>query len=137
MVKRMKDRLLKILMLTTDAGFVFYWIITATHVIPPEMLFRDYTNAIMVHWNWSFLPLDLLISVTGIYSLLLLRRAHPAWRQMAVISLTLTFVSGLQAIAFWAIAGDFALWWWIPNLFLMIYPLFFLPKLIFRSDSQT
>lgn len=120
-------------MLATDVGFIAYWLITIAHVIPPGMLFRDYSNPIMIHWNWSFLPLDLLISATGIYSLMLMRRNNFAWRQFATISLTLTFVSGLQAIAFWAIAGDFDLWWWGPNLFLMVYPLFFLPKLIFKA----
>lgn len=129
----MQTRLLKILMLTTDVGFIAYWLITIAHIIPPDMLFRDYSNPIMVHWNWSFLPLDLLISATGIYALLLLKRNNPTWRQLAIVSLTLTFVSGLQAIAFWAIAGDFDIWWWVPNLFLMIYPTFFLPALIFKS----
>jgi hypothetical protein len=131
----MPARPLKMLMLATDVGFIAYWLITIAHVIPPDMLFRDYSNPIMIHWNWSFLPLDLLISATGIYSLLLMKQANPAWRQLAIISLTLTFVSGLQAIAFWAIAGDFDVWWWGPNLFLMIYPLFFLPGLIFKSKT--
>lgn len=130
----MNTRLLKLLMLTTDVGFIAYWLITIAHVIPPDALFRDYASPIMVHWNWSFLPLDLLISATGICSLLLMRQDKPAWRQLAIVSLTLTFVSGLQAIAFWAIARDFDVWWWMPNLFLMAYPLFFLPKLVFKSE---
>jgi hypothetical protein len=133
--KRMNIRSLKILMLMTDVGFIAYWLITIAHIIPPDMLFRDYSNSILIHWNWSFLPLDLLISATGLGSLTLLRRDNPAWRQFAIISLTLTFVSGLQAIAFWAIAGDFDPWWWGPNLFLMIYPLFFLPKLINSGEK--
>lgn len=128
----MNIRLLKALMLATDIGFIVYWLITVAHVIPPNMLFRDYSNLIMVHWNWSFLPLDLLISATGIYSLIHMKQNNSAWRQLAIVSLTLTFVSGLQAIAFWAIAGDFDPWWWAPNLFLMVYPLLFLPKLIFN-----
>jgi hypothetical protein len=52
------------------------------------------------------------------------------WHQLALISLVLTFCSGLQAIAFWIIRGDFDLTWWLPNLFLLIYPLFFIPRLI-------
>lgn len=117
-------------MLVTDVGFVLYWIITIAHVIPPESLFRDYTNPIMIHWNWSFLPLDLLISATGITSLVLMKKANAYWRHFALISLTLTSVSGLQAIAFWAIAGDFDVSWWMPNLFLLLYPLFFMRYLI-------
>jgi hypothetical protein len=43
------------------------------------------------------------------------------------LSLALTSCSGLMAISFWAIRGDFDLSWWLPNLFLLVYPLFFLP----------
>lgn len=128
-------KFLKPLMLFTDIGFVIYWLITLAHVIPAELLFNDYNNPILVHWNWSFLPLDLFISATGIASLILLKRHHPAARQLIIISLTLTFVSGLQAIAFWTIAGDFDPSWWLPNLFLLLYPLIFLPKLITKPQS--
>jgi hypothetical protein len=48
---------------------------------------------------------------------------------MALISLVLTFCSGLQAIAFWILRADFDLSWWIPNLFLMIYPIFFIIRI--------
>jgi hypothetical protein len=96
----MNTRFLKIFMLATDIGFIAYWLITVAHVIPSGMLFRDYSNSIMVHWNWSFLPLALLISTTGVYSLILMKRGIAAWQQLAIVSLTLTFVSGLQAIAF-------------------------------------
>ena len=34
------------------------------------------------------------------------------------------------AIAFWLIRGDFDPSWWIPNLYLMIYPLFFLQRFV-------
>jgi hypothetical protein len=130
----MDTRLLKVLMLLTDFGFIAYWLITASHLIPSDMLFKDYANPIMMHWNWSFLPLDLMISATGISGLALMKRKHPAWQKLVLISLTLTFVSGLQAISFWTIAGDFDIWWWLPNLFLLVYPIFFIPKLI-RSDA--
>ena len=129
-------RFLKPFMLLTDLGFIVYWFITLAHLIPAASLFRDYTNPIMVHWNWSFLPLDLLISVTGITSLVLLKRKNNVWHQLVIISLTLTAVSGLQAIAFWAISGDFAIGWWVPNLFLLLYPLFFLPKLLVGSRQS-
>jgi len=123
-------------MLITDIGFIVYWFITVAHLIPPESLFRDYTNPIMVHWNWSFLPLDLLISFTGITSLVLLKRNKKQWSNFALISLTLTSVSGLQAISFWMIAGDFDISWWIPNLFLLLYPLFFLRYFINTESSK-
>jgi hypothetical protein len=129
-------RIMKILMLATDIGFVLYWLITIFHVIPAEMLFRDYTNPILVQWNWSFLPLDLAISATGLTALWLYRKQSPLWRTLTIISLTLTSVSGLQAIAFWLFAQDFNLTWWLPNLFLLLYPLLFLPRLILQTKDS-
>lgn len=125
-------RSMKILMLLTDIGFIVYWIITIFHLIPPDQLFRDYTNPILIHWNWSFFPLDILISATGLSSLWLYNKKRQIWLPLAIISLTLTSVSGLQAVAFWAFAQDFNWSWWIPNLFLLVYPLFFLYRLISR-----
>ncbi len=121
---------LKYFFFIVDFGFIFYWAITAFHLIPPEYLYNDYTNAILVHWNWSFFPLDILISTTGIYSLYLFKRAQSLWMIFALISLVLTSVSGLQAISYWTFAGEFDPTWWIPNLFLLIYPIFFIPKMI-------
>ena len=118
--------------LAVDIGFIVYWIITAFKLIPAEFLFPDYKDPLLVAWNWSFLPLDLFISFTGLSSLYLFRRADGRWISLAVISLVLTFCSGLQAIAFWSIQGWFDWTWWLPNLFLLIYPLFFLPSLIGR-----
>ncbi|HDR7717612.1 YvaD family protein [Bacillus albus] len=48
------------------------------------------------------------------------------WSHFAFLSLILTFCSGLQALAFWTIRLDFDMSWWIPNLYLLIYPCFFL-----------
>ncbi|WP_340020907.1 YvaD family protein [Paenibacillus sp. FSL K6-1096] len=119
-------KLLKPFFLVTDIGFILYWIITYFHIIPESMAFKDYNNPIMVHWNWSFFPLDILISITGLSSLYLYRKQLPSWRAWALISLVLTFCSGLQAIAFWAFAHDFDIYWWGFNLYLLVYPLFFL-----------
>lgn len=127
---------MKLLMLTTDIGFIAYWVITFFHLIPPDQLFRDYTNPILVHWNWSFLPLDILISITGLTSVWLYYKKQAAWQSLAIISLTLTSVSGLQAIAFWIFAQDFSWSWWLPNFFLLIYPIFFLPKLAMNSHAR-
>jgi hypothetical protein len=115
--------------LVVDFGFVVYWLITLTQLIPDEFLFKDYNNPILMHWNWSFLPLDLAISATGFLSLYLLK-TNRAWKQVALISLVLTFSSGLQAISFWTLANDFDIWWWLPNLYLLIYPLFFFKELV-------
>jgi hypothetical protein len=128
-------RSLKFFFLITDIGFILYWLITLLHLIPPEYLFQDYTNPILTAWNWSFLPLDLFVSATGITSLLLYRRRDERWKLIALISLVLTFASGLQAIAFWVLRGDFDPIWWIPNLYLMLYPPFFIMRLLREKQS--
>lgn len=114
----------------TDLGFIVYWLITALHLIPVQYLFQDYTNPILTAWNWSFLPLDLAISATGLGTLWAYSQKLELWRSLALISLSLTFVSGLNALSFWLIRSDFDPTWWIPNLYLLIYPLFFMPKLL-------
>ncbi|WNC13574.1 DUF5360 family protein [Brevibacillus brevis] len=121
---------LRVFFLMTDIGFIVYWLVTLLHLIPAPYLFKDYENPILSAWNWSFLPLDILISLTGLFSLYLYGKQNGAWKQMALISLILTFCSGLQAIAFWAIRLDFDLSWWLPNLYLLLYPLFFIPRLL-------
>ncbi len=122
--------------LIVDIGFILYWLITLFKLIPPEYLFNDYQNPILVAWNWSFLPLDLLISATGLTSVYLYNQGREGWRSLALISLVLTSCSGLQAIAFWVIRADFDPFWWGPNLFLLIYPLFFIPKLIASQEAK-
>lgn len=117
---------LKPFFLVTDIGFILYWIVTYFHIIPESMAFKDYNNPIMIDWNWSFFPLDILISITGLSSLYLFKKNQASWKPYALISLVLTFCSGLQAIAFWAFANDFDIYWWGFNLYLLIYPLFFL-----------
>jgi len=113
-----------------DGGFIAYWIITALHLIPAKYLYSDYTNPILIDWNWSFFPLDIAISATGLYSLYAVKKGLPIWRVIALMSLVLTSVSGLQAISYWILARDFDPTWWLPNLFLLLYPLFFIPRLI-------
>ena len=54
------------------------------------------------------------------------------WSHFAFLSLILTFCSGLQALAFWTIRLDFDISWWIPNLYLLVYPCFFL-KSVWRE----
>lgn len=123
-------RLLKPFFLITDIGFIAYWLVSVLHLIPEAYLFKDYHDPLLVAWNWSFLPLDLLVSTTGLASLWLYGRGDARWRNMALLSLTLTFCSGLQALAFWAIRGDFDLSWWLANGCLLVYPLFFIPRLV-------
>lgn len=86
-------RFLRPLFLIVDLGFIAYWAITLAGVIPDEYLFKDYDNPILSAWNWSFLPLDLAVSATGLTAL---RRAKRGlrWRELALVSLVLTSCSG-------------------------------------------
>lgn len=122
-------------LLLTDLGFLAYWSLTALGAIPPEYAYRDSQNPLLVAWNWSFLPLDLLASATGLLALYLSRQQDV--RLLLVMSLTLTHVAGLNALAFWAITRDFSLMWWLPNLYLLLFPLFFLYQLICPGGKAT
>lgn len=123
-------KILKYFFLLVDISFILYWAVTALHLIPAEYLYNDYTNPVLINWNWSFFALDILVSGTGLYSVYLYQTTNRKWMVFSLISLILTSVSGLQAISYWILAKDFDLTWWIPNLFLLIYPLFFIPKRI-------
>ncbi|WP_394827660.1 DUF5360 family protein [Pendulispora albinea] len=120
--------------LLTDIGFLLYWAITALHVLPAAWLFKDYDQSLAVAWNWSFLPLDLLISATGLGSLAIGRKRPVVAVRLAVFSLVLTSCSGLQAVAFWAARCDVDVGWWIPNLYLLLYPLPFLGSFL-RAEA--
>ena len=118
-------------MFFTDIGMLIYWSITGLMAlgiadIPSDWLFKDYYDPRVIAWNWSFFPLDILLSLTGLWSLRLERREVSSWRIWSAISMTLTVCAGLMAISYWVILKDFDLSWWGPNLFLMLWPLPFL-----------
>lgn len=135
-MKAALPRGLTTLMVLTDVGFIAYWVVTGLHLLPAEWLYRDATNALMVDWNWSFLSLDLLVSATGLGGLHFARRGRPAARGLVIISLTLTCASGLMALSFWALRRDFDLGWWLPNGFLLIYPLPYLLMLLREEPAS-
>jgi hypothetical protein len=126
-------RILRALFLLVDLGLIAYWAISALHLVPAAWAFKDYADPILSAWNWSFLPLDLAVSATGLSSVMLARGADRRWRPLAIASLSLTIASGLQGISFWALRRDFDWVWWTPNLFLMLYPLPFLRALTLRE----
>ena len=121
---------LRINLLITDVGFIVYWLITALNLLPVEWLFQDYTNPLLVAWNWSFAPVDLMASLTGLWTLHLMRHQHPNWKMTATISLTMTFCAGLMAISFWALRLDYDPSWWVPNIYLMVWSIFAARKLL-------
>ena len=126
----------KYFFITIDLGFILFWTITAIGIIPAEYLYKDNKNEILAHWNLSFFPLDIAISFTGLTTLYLFSKNDSLWKILALILLILSSVSGLHAITNRTLARDFDLSWWIPNLFLLIYPLFFIPR-IFRLLAGT
>jgi hypothetical protein len=127
---------LRLNLLITDVGFLLYWFITSIGLLPTDWLFNDYENPILVAWNWSFAPLDLLVSFAGISALIAAKRASEAWKPLALIFLTLTFCAGLMALAFWTLRQDFDPLWWAPNLYFMIWPLFFIRQLVDASPPN-
>ena len=119
---------LKRLMLATDIGLLGYWAATALAALglvnlPPEWLYSDYHNAQTVAWNWSFLPLDVMLSAFGLASVRLAGHGNAGWQRLALVSLALTSCAGLMAVSFWAIRGEFDPAWWAVNLFLLMWPL--------------
>lgn len=128
-------RTLKTLFVLVDIGFVLYWLCAWLGLFPQAYLFKDYENPILQAWNFSFLPLDLLVSASGLSCVICHARGNSLWQPLALISLTLTMCSGLQAVAFWALRADFDPVWWAPNLFLLLYPPFFFP-LVMREHRS-
>ena len=126
----MTVRTLKAVFLLVDVCFVVYWICAWLHLFPQDYLFKDYDNPILQAWNFSFLPLDLMVSATGLSCLWCHARGNMYWQPLALISLTLTMCSGLQAVAFWALRADYDPMWWGPNLFLLLYPFFFVSPVL-------
>ncbi len=125
----------KVAFVLTDVLMLAYWATTAAMAlgwlrIPAELLYSGYHDRVLVAWNWSFLPLDLIFSFTGLAAVLLHRRGHAAWRDLAIISAVCTSVAGLMAISFWALQGEFDPAWWVPNALIMAWPVLFLAGLL-------
>jgi hypothetical protein len=125
------SRVLRWNLLITDIGFLVYWFVTARGVFPSAWLFKDYQNPILVSWNWSFAPIDLLASFLGLVALAMAKQEVYTWRYYALISVTLTFCAGFMALTFWSLQLDFDLWWGLPNLYLAGWPLFLGRQLIY------
>jgi len=119
----------------TDVLFMTYWAIALLALIgvislPAEMMYGDYLNQRVQAWNWSFFPLDVAFAVFGFLALSAARRGDPVWRPYALISLVLTMTAGGMAVAYWVILLEFDPSWFLPNLALLIWPLFFMRGLI-------
>ena len=129
------SRSLRLALLITDLAFLAYWTVGLASLaglfsLPASLMYADYANPIVFAWNWSFLPLDLAFSFTGLLAVAAARRADPRWRGLALLSLAFTMAAGGMAVAFWAIRGEFDPAWFLPNLALVLWPLAFLPGLL-------
>lgn len=112
----------------TDLGFLTYWLTTFSGLLPADWAYKDHDLPVMVAWNVSFAPLDLLASLSGLFALHLLRQGDERARLVLPISLSLTFAAGLLALVFWGLRGDFEVGWWLPNLYLTLWPLWTLSR---------
>lgn len=117
-------------LISTDLAMLLYWMATGAKAlgwidVPGEWLYSDYDNPVVVAWNWSFLPLDLLFSVSGLLAAWLHSRGDQGWEVLAIASLFFTWCAGFMALSFWAIRLEFDPVWWGMNLFLMAWPMSF------------
>ncbi len=115
---------LRISLTLSEIGMLTYWALAIVVVlgvisVPPERMYSDYEKPLVVSWNWSFFPLDMIFAISGLFARFL--PMHPVRREvLAVFSLSLMFCAGLMAIAFWVIQQAFDPFWWGVNLWLIL-----------------
>lgn len=134
-------RLLAISFTITDVMFLLYWSLSGLGQagilhIPRDWMYAHYDQAQVIAWNWSFLPVDLAFSVLGLSAVAAARRGAPVWRPLALLSLAFTMAAGGMAVSYWAILGEFEPAWFLPNLALVIWPIFFLPGLVRQTAGR-
>ncbi len=127
----MLTRTQKVIVWAIDLGFIAYWLLISLRVLPAEAMFAGYEKPEVQAWNWSFLPLDILASLTGILGNTTNRLDK---KTLLTISLVLTSVAGGMAVGYWAFIGDFELSWWLPNLVLLLFPIW--PLTSFARQSK-
>ncbi len=127
------------LLTITEAGMLAYWLFAALVAleaidVPPQYMYSDHQNPLIVTWNWSFFPIDVLFALSGLASRFL---AMSVWKRefLTVVSLSLMFCAGLMAISFWAIQQTFDPFWWGMNFWLIILS-FMVLTLKFRQPKS-
>lgn len=127
--------MIKALLTLTEVGMLLYWAIAGLSAmgflaIPPDWMYSDYRNPVIIAWNWSFFPIDVIFAVSGLIATF--GHMKPQSRErLQIFALTLMFCAGLMAISFWVIRGSFSPFWWGVNIWLML-----LPCLTFASYSR-
>jgi len=113
----------KKLLTITEVSMALYWVfavfvVTGFINVAPEYMYSDYKNPVIVSWNWSFFPIDILFSVLGLFSRFGKSSAYHK-QMLSTVSLSLMFCAGLMAISFWLIKGEYDPFWWGINLWLV------------------
>lgn len=134
-------RALTIGLTATDVAFLAYWALTAAFALglidlPPDLLYSNYHDPRVVGWNWSFFPLDIVFSLTGLAAVRMASRGDLGWRPWALVSLTLSSTAGLMAISYWLILWEIEPMWFGINLALFLWPLIFIPGLIRELSNR-
>lgn len=117
-----------------DIGFIAYWSLIIFRALPPEVMFEGYELREVQAWNWSFFPLDILAAITGIIGQTTKRLNTSVF---LVISLVLTSVAGGMALAYWVVLGYFEILWWLPNLVLLLFPLWPLYQFAVKTPKRS
>ena len=133
-------RRLAVAITVTDVAFLLYWTVAALSQsgllhIPADWMYANYDKPDVIAWNWSFLPMDLAFSFFGLKAVAASRRADPRWRPYAIVSLTLTWAAGMMAVSYWALLREFDPVWFLSNLALVVWPLFFVRYLVSISSA--
>ncbi len=103
---------------------IAYWVFATLVVldvihVSPTLMYSNYQNPIIVSWNWSFFPIDILFAVLGLLATFT-PMSDERRKFLSVVSLSLMFCAGLMAISFWLIQRSFDPFWWGANLWLML-----------------
>ncbi len=122
----------------TEVGMLLYWAFATIVVlnwiyVPPEYMYSDYQNPLIVAWNWSFFPLDVLFAVLGLTARFFVQ-SRSKELILSTLSLGLMFCAGLMAVSFWIIQGSFDPFWWGINIWLMALSAFVLSRRLTHLD---
>lgn len=118
------NKTIKVLLTVTEVGMIAYWVFATLVLlniiyVSPELMYSNYKNPIIVAWNWSFLPIDILFATIGLIATFV-PMSKQRQQFLSIVSLTLMFCAGLMAISFWLLQQSFDPIWWTVNLWLML-----------------
>ncbi|GLQ26817.1 DUF5360 family protein [Sulfitobacter pacificus] len=129
---------MKIALTVTEVGMLIYWgfasvVVLGWVIVAPDAMYPYYRNPLIVIWNWSFLPIDILFALCGLAA-----RFVPMAPERAVVlqivSLTLMFCAGLMALNFWVLQCWFDIAWWAVNAWLVVLSLTGLLRIFCPSE---